>query len=40
MDMTDPSVDESQSSNVWSLDNKWKGIFKVKWIFVRDVPSA
>ena len=36
----DASVDESQSSNVWSLDNKWKGIFKVKWIFVRDVPSA
>ncbi|ORX38432.1 YT521-B-like domain-domain-containing protein [Kockovaella imperatae] len=32
-------VDESQSSNVWAQD-KWKGIFKVKWIFVRDVPTA
>jgi hypothetical protein len=33
------SVDETQSSTVWAQD-KWKGIFKVKWIFVRDVPSA
>ncbi|ORY35506.1 YT521-B-like domain-domain-containing protein [Naematelia encephala] len=32
-------VDESQSSSVWAQD-KWKGIFKVKWIFVRDVPTA
>lgn len=32
-------VDESQSSTVWAQD-KWKGIFKVKWIFVRDVPTA
>jgi hypothetical protein len=32
-------VDESQNSTVWASD-KWKGIFKVKWIFVRDVPSA
>nr|XP_019011532.1 uncharacterized protein I206_03632 [Kwoniella pini CBS 10737]OCF50313.1 hypothetical protein I206_03632 [Kwoniella pini CBS 10737] len=31
-------VDESTNSNVWAQD-KWKGIFKVKWIFVRDVPS-
>ncbi|WVR07547.1 hypothetical protein IAU60_004589 [Kwoniella sp. DSM 27419] len=32
-------VDESQTSTVWAQD-KWKGIFKVKWIFVRDVPST
>lgn len=31
-------VDESQNSTVWASD-KWKGIFKVRWIFVRDVPS-
>lgn len=24
---------------MWAQD-KWKGIFEVKWIFVRDVPSA
>ena len=33
-------VDETKSSDVWSENNKWKGIFKVKWIFVRDVPST
>ncbi|KAI9637385.1 YT521-B-like domain-containing protein [Dioszegia hungarica] len=33
------AVDETQSSTVWAQD-KWKGIFKVKWIFVRDVPSV
>lgn len=32
-------VDETQTSTVWAQD-KWKGIFKVKWIFVRDVPST
>nr|XP_018261549.1 uncharacterized protein I303_05987 [Kwoniella dejecticola CBS 10117]OBR83707.1 hypothetical protein I303_05987 [Kwoniella dejecticola CBS 10117] len=31
-------VDETTNSTVWAQD-KWKGIFKVKWIFVRDVPS-
>ncbi|WVR00068.1 hypothetical protein IAU59_007210 [Kwoniella sp. CBS 9459] len=31
-------VDETQTSTVWAQD-KWKGTFKVKWIFVRDVPS-
>ena len=34
----DPRVDETQSSNVWASD-KWKGIFRVRWIFVRDVPT-
>jgi len=33
------SVDETQTSSVWAQD-KWKGIFKVKWIFVRDVPTG
>ena len=32
-------MDESQDSKVCTQD-KWKGIFKVKWNFVRDVPSA
>merc|ERR1719309_673999 len=32
-------VDYSNSSNVWAQD-KWKGQFKVKWIFVKDVPNA
>lgn len=32
-------VDHSRSSTVWASD-KWKGVFKVKWIFVRDIPNA
>lgn len=31
------AVDYNTVSNVWSQD-KWKGTFKVKWIFVKDVP--
>ncbi|THH27431.1 hypothetical protein EUX98_g6765 [Antrodiella citrinella] len=32
-------VDYSRSSTVWASD-KWKGVFGVKWIFVRDIPNA
>ncbi|GBE81736.1 YTH-domain-containing protein [Sparassis crispa] len=32
-------VDYSRSSTVWASD-KWKGVFKVKWIFVRDIPNS
>lgn len=32
-------VDYNSSSNVWAQD-KWKGQFKVKWIYVKDVPNA
>lgn len=35
----DDRVDYNQTSNVWAQD-KWKGVFKVKWIFVRDVPNG
>ncbi|KAF9526940.1 YT521-B-like domain-containing protein [Crepidotus variabilis] len=31
-------VDYSRSSTVWASD-KWKGVFKVRWIFVRDIPN-
>ena len=24
---------------MWASD-KWKGVFKVRWIFVRDIPNA
>lgn len=33
-----PQVDYSRSSTVWASD-KWKGVFKVRWIFVRDIPN-
>ncbi|KAF8584082.1 YTH-domain-containing protein [Ramaria rubella] len=33
------AVDYTRSSTVWASD-KWKGVFKVRWIFVRDIPNA
>lgn len=33
------AVDYNSVSNVWSQD-KWKGTFKVRWIYVKDVPNA
>jgi hypothetical protein len=32
-------VDYQTSSNVWASD-KWKGVLKVRWIFIKDVPLA
>ena len=32
------NVDYSSSASVWAQD-KWKGQFKVKWIYVKDVPN-
>jgi len=33
-------VDYNTSSNVWAQDGKWKGTFKVRWIFVKDLPNG
>ncbi|GBP41588.1 YTH domain-containing family protein 1 [Eumeta japonica] len=33
------SVDYNSNSNVWSQD-KWKGQFRVRWIYVKDVPNV
>jgi hypothetical protein len=35
--MTSP-VDYEKKCNYWTQD-KWKGIFQVKWIFVKDIPN-
>lgn len=32
-------VDYNSTSSVWSQD-KWRGKFKVKWIYVKDVPNT
>ncbi|GLB34743.1 putative YTH-domain-containing protein [Lyophyllum shimeji] len=37
-EMTSP-VDYTTSSTVWASD-KWKGVFSVRWIFVRDIPNV
>ncbi|KAG6844139.1 hypothetical protein H0H87_009526 [Tephrocybe sp. NHM501043] len=33
------NVDYTRSSTVWASD-KWKGVFTVRWIFVRDIPNV
>lgn len=33
------AVDYHASSSVWSQD-KWKGQFRVKWVYVKDVPNV
>ena len=33
------SLDYMSSSSVWAQD-KWKGQFEVKWIYVKDVPNS
>ena len=30
--------DDSKSFEFWTQDNKWKGLFDVEWIFIKDVP--
>ena len=32
-------VDYGASASVWAQD-KWKGQFRVKWVYVKDVPNA
>jgi hypothetical protein len=34
------ALDYNSSSNVWVQEGKWKGTFKVKWIYVKDVPNV
>ena len=33
------AVDYNSSSEVWA-QNKWKGQFSVKWIYVKDIPNS
>lgn len=33
------AIDYSSDSSVWVQEGKWKGTFKVKWIYVKDVPN-
>lgn len=32
-------LDYSSNSNVWAQEGKWKGTFRVRWIYVKDVPN-
>ncbi len=33
-------LDYATSSNVWAQDGKWKGTFKVRWIYVKISPTT
>lgn len=33
-------VDYTTSSSVWSQNDKWKGVFKLRWIFIKDIPNS
>ncbi|TIA69087.1 hypothetical protein E3P91_03788 [Wallemia ichthyophaga] len=33
-------VDYATSSSVWSQNDKWKGVFKLRWIFIKDIPNS
>lgn len=32
-------IDFTKSSNIWAEQTRWKGIFPVKWLYVKDVPN-
>ena len=31
-------VDQNKIFELWTQDNTWPGLFKVEWIFIKDVP--
>lgn len=33
-------VDENKTSSIWAQDGKWRGLFTLQWIFVRDIPTS
>lgn len=34
------ALDYDSTSNVWVQEGKWKGTFRVRWIYVKDVPNT
>lgn len=32
-------VDFTKSSTIWSEESKWKGIFQVDWLLIKDIPN-
>lgn len=33
-------LDYSQSSSIWAEGHRWKGLFRVRWLLVKDVPNS
>ena len=32
-------VDENMIFEYWAMDDVWKGLFQVEWLFVKDIPN-
>lgn len=32
-------VDEDMIFEYWAMDNVWKGLFQVEWVFIKDIPN-
>ena len=32
-------VDENKIFEYWAMDDVWKGLFSVEWIFIKDIPN-
>ena len=33
-------LDYSQNTTIWAERHRWKGLFRVRWLLVKDVPNA
>ena len=33
-------LDYTQSSNIWAEGDRWKGLFHVHWLILKDIPNA
>jgi len=32
-------VDENATFEYWAMDEVWKGLMRVEWIYIKDVPN-
>jgi len=33
------SLDENATFDYWAMDEVWRGLFPVKWVFIKDIPN-
>ncbi|KAK9896536.1 YTH-domain-containing protein [Cystobasidium minutum MCA 4210] len=33
------ALDYTVTSNVWAQGDKWKGVMKLRWIYIKDIPN-
>ena len=32
-------VDEDMIFEYWAMDDVWKGLFQIEWLFIKDIPN-